>query len=242
LGLICRSLALSPLVVPFVVVSCGYVRLARLSTPDAITCLAALLAVWLILTRRQAAQAVSAVLPLFRTDFVLLSVLLAAYGWFDGRRTSALVSGLSAFGLYLVVNAAVGGYGWLTLINFALILGAYPYPESMPIADRVEPYLDVYLRGAWTIVRHPHILIYSGAALLYWSRTGRRAMPREQAATLGIMGAFVASHWLFFPVYGERFFSSAASVVLLVVLAHVQRLGQGGWLSLPAGARAVWRR
>lgn len=239
LGLICRSLGLSLFVVPLVVVSCGYVRLARLSTPDAITCLATLLMVWLVLTRRPAAHAVAAVLPLVRTDFVLLSMLAAAYGWLDGRRTTAVASAFVAVSLYLGLDTMNGGYGWRTLVNVTFIGGAHPYPKTMPLATGVRPYVDAYLRGAWSILRHPHVFIYGAAVGVLWPTARRRTLPREQLAILVIMMAFVASHWVLFPVYGERFFSAPASAVLLVVLAHLS----GAAPALPGGdaRREAWQ-
>lgn len=227
LGLLCRALGLSPLFVPLVALSCGYVRLARLSTPDALACLGALLAMWLWLTRRRAAWVVAAALPLVRSDFVLLPVLMAASEWRTGRWRVALTSALVATGLYAAVNAAAGGYGWRMLIHLTFIVGAFPYPERLPLTSSGDAYLQVYLRGARSVIQHPHGLIY-GSALVAWWRTRRRTpMPEAQAAALGVMTAFVASHWLLFPVYGERFFSAAASVVLLVLVAHLWRLAQG---------------
>lgn len=239
LSLICRSLGLSLLLVPLVVLWGGYIRLARLSTPDAITCLVALLVVWLLLTKRPLAYAVAALLPLFRSDFVLLSVLLAAFGWLDGRRVVALVSALTGVALYLGLNAAFGGYGWRTLVNVTFIVGAHPYPETMAVVPGIEPYLRAYWRGVGTILRHHHILVYAGVFLLFWSRAGRQAMPREQLAALGVMAAFMAGHWLLFPVYGERFFSSAASTVLLVALAHLSRVWPLSGGSDPVQVRAA---
>lgn len=228
LGLLCRTLGLSPLLVPLVVVSCGYVRLARLSTPDALACLGALTAIWLWLSARTAACVVAALLPLVRSDFVLLPVLLAVADVVAARRrTAALAAALVAGALYLWVNAVAGGYGWRMLIHLTFILGASPYPDRVALARDLGPYLQVYRRGAWSAVTHPHALIYATAIVTWWRTRRRDPIPPEQAAALGVMTGFVAIHWALFPVYGERFFSAPASVVLLVLVAHLWRLAQG---------------
>lgn len=225
LGMLCRTLGLSPLLVPLVVASCGYVRLARLSTPDALACLGALTTMWLWLSGRAGAYLVAALLPLVRSDFVLLPALLAAVDVVAARRRAvAMVAALVAGGIYLWVNVMAGGYGWRMLLHLTFIVGAFPYPERLPLSSDLGPYLRVYWRGVLSVLGHPHVLIYAGALVAYWQTRLRHPMPQGQAGALGVMTAFVAVHWLFFPVYGERFFSAPASVVLLVLVAHVWRL------------------
>ena len=207
---------------PFVVIFGGLLPLARLSTPDAIACFFSLLALYLIAMRNKLFLLIAAALPIFRTDFLILSLLLGAYGYFTGHKARALVAILFSAVSYFTINQAMNNYGWLTLFNFTLI-SVDPYPAEIVVSSEIKSYLKLYLGAAYKLLHRAHGVIYLFAVLVLFA--GRfNNLQREEKAILWIAISFVVLHLVAFPAYKDRFFVFSAIVSLLIVISKTNRL------------------
>jgi len=239
LALLCREMNLSLLWVAPAASIAGFGALARLPLPDAMACFFALLTTWLVIKGDLKYFAVAAVLPLFRTDFVVLSVLVAAAGFFRGRRMLSTLSMVTALVLFISINALMRHYGWLTQFNVSLI-SVQPYPQEMTFSRQPLQYLMPYVRGAWNAVFHPHGAIYMlGIACAV--RGILSPLRDDIKLSIGLAYLFVAMHMVLYPVYEDRFFVYAAAVVFLGTASAVTTaLSDGsiaGWPGLTQALR-----
>lgn len=222
-------------VVPWIVAGAGLVvvlslgsvvQLARLSTPDALFSLCALAALASFYRARSVAMGLVMVLPLIRTDAVILSVLVAVLLLVErDRRVLYYVAVAVSGALYLWVNAYFGNYGHAVLFNFSLIPGQRtPYPATLEVAKDVSVYLEVYQREALAMLTRwiPYILLSSaGAAAFERFRKGRIG-PEARLALVAI--AYVVLHFLAFPLGEARHYAFAlilCSVYVAGVLAEI---------------------
>jgi len=206
---------------PFVVILGGLLPLARLSTPDAIACFFSLLALYLITIRNKLFLLIAAALPIFRTDFLILSLLLGAYGYFTGHRAKALVAVLFSAAVYFTINQAMNNYGWLTIFNHTLI-GISPYPAEIVFASELKSYLKPYIGAAYALLHHAHGVIYLFAVLVLLPNRFTN-LQRDEKAILWIALTFVALHLLAFPAYMDRFFVFSALASLIIVISTMSR-------------------
>ncbi len=184
-------------------------NVARLSTPDALFSLAALASLALFHHRRIASLVILALLPLIRTDAVVLSALILILLLIERDRNPwhyllVVVSG----SLYIWVNMAHGNYGHAVLFNFSLIPGQRtPYPASLEALRDPGPYFEVYLRGAAGMVTRwvPWVLLAAIACA---------ALERKRAGRIGSLGrlamvavGYVVLHFLAFPLGVARHYS-----------------------------------
>ncbi|WP_349572894.1 hypothetical protein [Azotobacter salinestris] len=208
---------------PVMLIFAGVFGVARQASPDSLACLLSLGLMFCFLQRSAFSLLLAALLPLARTDFILLSLLFAVVAsWFFPRKWVALSAGV-ALALYVAVNQASGNYGYLTIFNFTL-LGFDPYPASMRISTDIGEYARAYATGLAQAVLHPHFLVYFLAALslLNGYRAGRRL--DELDCTLILALAFVICHLALFPLYLERFFLFPALVSLIYVIERPRLL------------------
>lgn len=212
---------------PAILVFSGLPHISRYATPDSLACLFSLGLVFFFLKRSTFSLVLAALLPLVRTDFVLLSLLFAVVAfWFLPRRWVVL-SALSAVAFYIAVNKMNGNYGYLTVFNFTF-LGFDPYPASMEISTDAGEYAGVYAKGLALAVLHPHFLAYflALASLLngFWTR-GRLD---EVDCSLIVSAAFVVCHLALFPAYWDRFF------LFSVIMALIYMIKRPWMLACPA--------
>jgi hypothetical protein len=214
---------LTSLALPAIVLGMGVVELARLSTPDAMANAMALLLLLLLLKSSPWSLVVAVLLPLARTDFVLLSGLAAAYEFFRGRRRAAAVALAASLVVYVLANRLVGGYGWLTIFNFTLIR-LDPYPAALVPSHAPMDYIRPYGVMVADLAKNPHVLIYAAAIAMLYRR-------RETLRTAGfapltiVVLAFVVLHLLLFPAYMSRFFVFAAMFACVWVVGNLPRKG-----------------
>ncbi len=79
LGLIILKTGVPMGMLPVVIAVAGYTELAALSTPDAMACFFSLLAIYSLMTGGRLVFLIAALLPLIRTDFIVLSGLLMGF-------------------------------------------------------------------------------------------------------------------------------------------------------------------
>jgi hypothetical protein len=200
---------------PVTVVAAGYAQLAQLSSPDALCCCFSLWAMYCLIAKRSLLYLLTALLPLLRTDAILLSALLMAYAFRRGHRLLAGASFAAALAAYLLVGWAQHSYSLLTVFNFYFFQLA-PFPAQMPISHRLADYLPPYylnLRDL-LIAPGPQTLIY---LLCLYACIARRAQLRQFAdrhAWLTLPMCFIALRLALFPNYEARFFVFPASMIL----------------------------
>jgi hypothetical protein len=228
LGLIILGAPVSIAILPLVVVLTGYWEIARLSTPDAMSCFFSLLAIYSLIRKGRLAFFVAAFLPLIRTDFILLSGLLMIFTYHRGERLISLFSLLSAAAIYISVTKLTGNYGYLTLFNFTFIGPLNPYPANIVISHQVADYLTPYGLLLQSLVSHPHTVVYALALYLFWLNRSRLKGSSVDFYCLFILPfVFSAAHMLLFPSNHFRFFVFSNSLIFVWSLTVIAQSKAG---------------
>ncbi|GGA31266.1 hypothetical protein GCM10010981_20420 [Dyella nitratireducens] len=227
LAVISRQAGAPLIAVPLVVLFVGLLDVARLSTPDAMACFFSLLTMYGLARKTALVFVVASLLPLIRTDFLLLSLLVLGYTFVTGKRMHSVAALVVAVVLYLLVTRMCGAYGWLTLFNMSLI-SKTPYPASLVPSHVIGDYLRPYISTAYGFTMHPHFVIYGLA--VFWLLTRRRVERTDPefhriCAFLLIPLGFVLLHLLLFPADTYRFFIFAASLAAIWLLGQIRSAG-----------------
>jgi len=223
-ALILKQFSVSVYMLPLVVLFSGLVQLARYSTPDALACFFTLTAFYMLISGRIYYLMIAAILPLVRTDFVILSLLFSINGVLERRKLIALISVFVAILLYLVVNREMGNYGWLTIFNFTLI-ELDPYPKDLEFSIYWKDYLRPYISTVLNLTNHLHGLIFFLAFALW--HIAKKKVSTEMTVedrSLWICLVFVVLHLLAFPTYMDRFFTISAIIGLIYILSKVREV------------------
>ena len=218
LGLIALRVRAPIILFPLVVAITGYLLVARLSTPDSMACFFSLLAIFFLMYGSKAALVISALLPVIRTDFIILSLLLTAVSMWRGGRLLPILSISAAAGLYVLINKVNHNYGWLAIFNYTFI-SMSPYPAEMVVSDRPIDYIRPYYGALASALHDPSFLVYFLSACMFYFKVIRMNFPQE---LFFIPFTFVIVHVAVFPAYVERFFVFAASLMLLGILSSSQ--------------------
>lgn len=206
---------------PIAALSLGLLALARLSTPDALAAALALAALLLMRRRPLAGLALLVVVPLVRTDFVLLSFLLVFLVERPARDWRHYALAGAAVVPCVLTNLLAANYGYLAVFNFTFIdnpLKAYP-ADMVPSSDAGD-YLQAYLRGLSRVAENKLVFLYAFAAALAAVSCKGSAPPFwNRAALLTI--AFALLHFGLFPAGFERFYFLATLVAALFLLTYL---------------------
>ena len=194
------------IVLPLLVAATGVITVGQLATPDALSSLIVLIALALLHSHRLAALVLVALLPLVRSDGVLLAALVGVLLWIerDRRAIHYVLLGV-AVAIYLLIGRLYGGYGHLLLFNFSLLNdGPDPYPATMAISTDPRAYLEVYVRR--TIAFAPTLMYLLIVLLVALAdlRAPERRTPMAATACLAI--AYAGVHFLLFPVGEVRYY------------------------------------
>jgi hypothetical protein len=198
-----------------IVLTMGYMYISRLSTPDAMACFFATLALRSAQTTGNLALLVAAIMPAIRTDFIIFSFLLQSYYWLYGKKSFAVVSLLTSAAIYIAVNKLSGNYGWLALFNFVFIK-LTPYPADLVPSTNPVSYVKPYFTAAYNLLTNPHFVIYSLSAYLLIPKL-KDLETRFVFLFFVIPVLFVILHLALFPAYIERYFVFAATMMFLGV-------------------------
>ena len=190
------------LVPPAVVLLGDLPTLASLAQPDAIAALASIFLCVLILARKhKAAVLLIALLPLFRTDFVIFALAAGFVLFLRGNSRLAVLSASLALLTYFAVNHFAGNHGYAVIFNFTLIdRSSSPYILQMPISDNVRDYVEAYIRGVRRLIDTPEIYLYPliTATVFFFTSARERYRNRFFSIYLACL-FFVAVHFLLFP-------------------------------------------
>ncbi|MBN9134378.1 MAG: hypothetical protein J0H48_13635 [Nitrosospira multiformis] len=168
---------------------------------------------------------VATILPVIRTDFILLSGLLTIFTYRQGDRLISLISLLSAAAIYILVTGLTGNYGYLTLFNFTFIGSLNPYPANIVISHQVGDYIIPYALLLRSLVSHPHAVIYVLALYLFWLNRNQINRDKIHFYCLFILPfVFTATHMLLFPSNHFRFFVFSSSLILIWSLTVITQL------------------
>jgi hypothetical protein len=206
---------------PLVVAFSGLLDVTRLSTPDSMACFFALLSVYALLRGGSLVFFIAACLPLVRTEFLLLSLLIFAHAFIYGRRKQAFIATVVACALYWLVNKTSGDRGWLFLFNFSLIHKT-AYPAQLIPSHQLVDYLRPYPLMAYDLITQP-LFVISGlavAVLLIHRRKQPATDWRLASAIYLIPIAFAAMHVALFPEITYRFFTFVTAVVPMGLLGN----------------------
>lgn len=215
LGLIILKTPVPMGMLPIIVAVTGYTELARLSTPDAMACFFSLLGIYSLMTKGRLVFFVAAILPLVRTDFILLSGLLMIHTYFQGSKFLSALSLLASAAFYILINKLYGNYGYLTLFNFTFIGSLTPYPENIVISHQFSDYLTPYALWLNNWIFHSHSAIYVLALYLFWLKRDHIKDHFDFYCLFGLPFVFTVIHILLFPTEQYRFFVFSASLIFI---------------------------
>ncbi|MBU2935076.1 MULTISPECIES: hypothetical protein [Pacificibacter] len=178
--------------------------LADKSSPDALSVCLVMTALLVASKKPRLGVVLFAVLPLLRTDYVILVYLSPILFWGAVRWTAIAASLSVALVIYMSLNMGFGNYGYLHIFNFTLIQGPQVYPVDMTISKELSDYLAAYTRGArrfWETGNVPALVLASGC-MIYNFVKAPQFLDRAMLTLL----LFGLAHFVLFPVGFERFY------------------------------------
>ena len=195
---------------------------AQLSTPDALSTLVVLTALWLAFECQHFGRGLLLLLLslLIRPDNLLWLLAVAAWRALRVRRDriAAGAGALAGVAVYAALSVWSGNLGWRVLFHHSLV-------ELLPYPEQFVPSLD--LGGyAWIYLRETHpanlpfftaLFVLLGAWLLV-SRVRRFGWRDAGTALLACTGAYAVAHWFVFP--NEDRLLLAAYLVVLILLVR----------------------
>lgn len=189
----------------------GAISIGRSVTPDALTTLVALLAFLACLQRHTLAWLAVLILPLVRTDYVILAGLLCLWQLWQTRQWRWVFIAMLSGVVMLAVNHWAGHYGYRIIMQFTL-LDAAPFPQVMPITWGMREYPGFIVSGLRELASGTAIwlVLFSGAFVML----SKGRMSDESRCILGLIAAFFIVHFLVFPAGFQRFYVPCTLIVM----------------------------
>jgi len=227
LDAILAAAGISFIAFPVIAIAAGFAHLARLSTPDALTCFFSLWATYCLLSKQRMVFVAAALLPLMRTDAVILSALITIYTFRQGQRLLSCLSLLGAVTSYVLINRWHGSYGLLGVFNFYFFTMS-PFPAQMPISHHLADYLPPYLQNLRDLLVEPgpQTLIYLLALYAVIAHRDEARKFTGLHVLLTVPACFILMRLLAFPNYEERFFVFPASMILAGTIGILAKAAQ----------------
>nr|WP_299243476.1 hypothetical protein [uncultured Halomonas sp.] len=204
---------------PFLLLPIGLLPIATLSTPDTMATFFAFLSVMLYKNKRVLSLLILAVLPLIRTDFIILVFLLLLVRFYQGGRRQEYIFFAMAFFAYFITNTMADNYGHLMIFNFTLIPNELrPYPEEMVMSHAVKDYLRAYMAGGYSlIVRGEFFIAIASFSLVVKDFASKDVRYSTLISLVGLLFLFI--HFLAFPAAFQRTYL-ASNLIMLYFLAY----------------------
>jgi hypothetical protein len=188
--LTCLLLAASPVVL-----------LGRFGTPDALSALLLIAALWLLdhrlLDRRRDLFALAFLFVSLgvRTDNILLLFAVLAWSAWEKRLSYPVVALTAALGLGIVlaIDHWADAYGWVVLFRFSFVGGRYP--AQIPHTLAVREYLSAFARGSLAVA--DRVAIWLLLAIVAWKRCPN--------FLLILVAAAATVHFLLYPSPEDRY-------------------------------------
>jgi|WetSurMetagenome_2_1015567.scaffolds.fasta_scaffold30237_3 hypothetical protein len=216
------------IMLPLVVFASGLPELARASSPDSMAVFFSLLCILSFMWRGVLVFAVAAILPLIRTDLLILSVLMMLIEFGSGRRVAAAAAVLLSVAAYVWVNWWAGNYGWATLVHVSTD-GPSPYPAEMKDVIVWKDLIRAYIFVIYDFAVSGYFAIYIVATYLGWKRVDWASEFRPEKAVSWldkraplalyiVPTLYLVLHLMLFPHFEYRYFVFSAALVFVSVL------------------------
>lgn len=200
-----------------------FIDLGRFSTPDPMAASMSLLSILLIAKRSPYSWFVISILPLFRTDCILVSLMLAAFLYCEGSRKKAFLICFLSLSVFKILNAYFDNYGWLKTFNFAFIK-MDPYPESIKPSADINIYVNVYKNMLIELSKKAELYVWILTIILMVIKYSIKKLSRIDIIICLIPLAYIISHLTLFPMTERRFFIFADGLILLWIYLYVADL------------------
>ena len=240
LGMFLLMLAFKPktspsvwLLMPISALFCGVLEVARFEGADALMFLGFSLFVYLYLRNSLWCLLIIALLPITRSDAVIMSVLLGILCFIEFRSRSWLVvvSLVCACLTYLSVNAYFGNYGWAKQF-YVVHIEYLEYPADVNVRISIKDYLYAILKSFRSLFYDKALIGSVIVATVFTVCFFRKFAtpigfiknlgnnPNWKLYVLGVASiGFFILHYLAFPHVLTRYFASQYLVLQLCVLA-----------------------
>lgn len=198
----------------------GALSLGRTVTPDALSALAAFASIMACLSRHRLAWLGPLLLPLARTDYVLLSGLICLWQFWQSKQLRWLVVATLSGAIMLALNNWAGHYGYRIIMQFTL-LDAAAFPAQMPITWSLSDYPGFLWAGVCELASGTAVwLVLVG---LIYAKARHLRFTSDEKSILCVVGLFLLMHFLVFPAGFQRFYVGCALLVIGAVWrAHVR--------------------
>jgi len=212
------------ILLPIIVGLAGYILLAKLPTPDSISCFFSAWAILSLATKSKSNFVICVILPFMRPDDILLSVLMMGFKFFEGSKWSSLISLFISLIGYECINKFAGNYGWLNLFNFSFINIYTPYPANLVPSGRLDDYVRPYIAGVETLITERFFIIYALALCLLWIFKTKIRFDRKFWILFVIPLSFAAMHFVLFPDCEGRYFVFSTSIICVWLFSFIKRV------------------
>src|SRR5258708_709434 len=215
IGLIVLFWTKRPLLTCLFLAASPVVLLGRFGTPDALSALLVIAALWLLDRQRDFFALAFLFVSLgVRTDNVLLLFAVLAWLVWEKRLSYPVLALMAALalGTVLSIDYWVGAYGWVVLFRFSFVGGRYP--AQIPHTLAVREYLSAFARGALAVA--DRVAIWLLLAIVAWKRCPN--------SLLILVGAAATAHFLLFPSPEDRYLIWAYVATGIVFILSFERV------------------
>jgi hypothetical protein len=219
LALIISRVNISIAILPIVVMAANLLDVAKLPSPDSLACFFALLAIYLLMINSEIIFLVAIVMPLARTDLILLSGILMLYLFFnsDKNKFAIVISLCFSIAAFIVANKLHGNYGLLNLFNNHHVHRT-PYPADVLISSNPKDYILPYVWLIRDAMSNSQAMIYLVAISIFMYAKQVGCDIKYKYPLFVIPFAYVVLHVMLFPTYYERYFIFSALLILIGIL------------------------
>lgn len=217
---------------PFIVLACGLLNVARFSSPDALAALTTIFMYWLLIRDRVAILLVMLPLSvLVRTDLILLMPMFLSYLFLYKRFSRVIIvfSGLLTIATYLTLNhVIVDGDPWSSLIGYNYAIKP-THPAEYVFTVTLSNYFSYIITGIKSFSYNPLFFMFCALSItgifmfgsrFFFNPNGQPISRQHRDLSFLILSciAYVVIHFFMFPVTWIRFFTAQYSLVSVVVL------------------------
>jgi len=220
LALIIAKVNLPIATLPLFVLVTNLLGVAQLPSSDILACCFALLSIYLLMIDSRIILPISIIMPLVRTDLVILSGILMCYLFFiDNRKNklTVIVSFIFATFAYIFANKLHGNYGWLNLFNNHHIHPSL-YPADIAISSSPRDYILPYLWLIRDALSNSHAVIYMIAISIFMYAKQNAYDIKYKYPLFVIPFTYVLLHIIAFPTYYERYFIFSILLILVGIM------------------------
>lgn len=215
LALIIMKVNLSIVILPILIMVTNLLGVAQSLSPDSLACFFGLLAIYLLIVDSSIIYFIAVLIPLARTDLILLSGLMMFYLFFNGHNKLAVLAA-SFFSIVALVaaNKLHGNYGLLNLFNNHHIHRTQ-YPADIPISSNPRDYILPYVRLIRDALGNSQSVIYLIAISIFMYSKKMSYEIKYEYPLFIIPFVYVLLHVMLFPTYFERYFIFSVLLILI---------------------------